>query len=495
MFFNKIKNNIINNKVLFIILFIVLLFLGNMVRLEYSRCTYRMYSKPYIEEYNHYITIGRYFVAIFWKIVNQLSLTLTQTYFISYVLGIISLTLSIFLLYKILLKFIENKYLNLLISIGIILNCFFIDYFMYIEKGVLTLSILFSVFAFKYILHFFEDRKKKNLLYTFIFLLLSSFAYQGTVALFISLSVIFIIKYSKSIKEFICNNLYVISLYGIVMGISYLFVRLLGNQASSRTTGKIFLFENIKKIIKGFLKICRDTYGIMPKYLYIIVILFVVGFVFYIFLKSNDNKYKKKVIWGYIYCFSACIFTIVFPQLFLDTAAVNITARVAYPFGSIVALSILYLLVNSKAVYPKGFKILSIILLILLCIQCYEYNKIIMDHYTLNYIEKNVALSIGEEINRYEESNNSTITKVVFYSDKDSTYNFKDLKGYDSINERVFKTIWCRIDILNYFLNRSFQQAYDINENYKNYFDNIDYKTFNIDQLKFEGDTLHLCVY
>ena len=501
----KIKNNIIsffkNNKVLWIILLIVLMFLGNMTRVEFSRCTFRMYSTHFMGEYKHYLIIGRYFAALFWRIVSEIGLSLSKTYFISYVLGIISLTLSVFFTFKILKKYIKSNFLNLLVSSAVIINSFFIDYFIYIEKGIFTSSILFSVLAIKFLIDFFETKKKRNLIYSFILLCLSSFSYQGTVAMFIAFATIFIVKYSDNIKKFFINTGITALIYGTTMGISYLLVRIVGGQSTSRTSGSIDIKESINKILYGMKKICIESYGTMPKYFFVItfiIVFLLVGFIIFKFGKNyKENKKESKLILilGYIYSLAGCIVACILPEFFIDTSAVDISARAIYPFASIIALSIIYVFVNIN-VDKKIFSNIFIgLLLLFLSIQCYEYNKIITDHYTLNYIEKNVVLSIGEQIEKYEKENNIEVKNIIFYTDKNSSTTYPDLKSYSDINERVLRTTWCRLNIINYYMNRQFEQGYDKNEQIEKEFKSVDYNNFNIEQLKFDKDTLHLCIY
>ena len=497
-----INSKFLKNSIFWVILIITIVFLGNMVKLEYSRCTFRMYTNPYMLEYEHYLVIGRYIVAIFWKLVNILGLSLSQTYFISYVLGIVSMTLTIYTLYNMLSKFIKNKFLNVLVATGVILNCFLIDYFIYIEKGIFTLSILLTVLAVKFLVKFFETNKKRNLVYSFLLLCLSAFSYQGTVALFVAIATIFIFKYSNNIKKFIYNNVITASIYGLTMGISYLLVRLVGEQSTSRTSGQLYILESIKKVIKGMYNICKDSYGIMPKYLFALTFILVFCLVTFAIFKYKNNKKngevtksKEVIFLGYIYILAACVITSILPQLVIDTLAIDLSARALYPFASIIALSIVYLFVNLDFECKWINKLFIGILLVFLSIQCYEYNRIIIDHYTLNYVEKNLALSIGEEIKKYEDENDIKISKVVFYKDADSKYSYADLKSYGDINERVFRTTWCRMDILNYYLDRDFTQSFTQNEEYKKEFESVDYTQFNDKQLIFEDDTLHLCIY
>ena len=44
-------------------------------------------------------------------------------------------------------------------------------------------------------------------------------------------------------------------------------------------------------------------------------------------------------------------------------------------------------------------------------------------------------------------------------------------------------------------MNRQFEQGYDKNEQIEKEFKSVDYNNFNIEQLKFDKDTLHLCIY
>ncbi len=496
-----IKYFFIDNKILWLCLLLTLIFFGNMSKLEFSRCTYRMYAAPFMDEYNHYIIIGRYIVALFWGLVSKIGLSIYETYAISFFISILSITMSIFVLFNILKKYINNKFLNLLLSTGVIINCFLIDYCIYIEKGIFALSILLCILATKFLIEYLDTKKKINLLYSTILLILSSFSYQGTVALFIALSTIFIVKYSDSIKKFIINNLITASVYGFTMGISYLLVRLLGSKSTSRTTGNLDILESIRKVVKGMKNIILDSYGVMPKYFFIAIFIIVFSIISFIIFrycdKFKNNKKESNIVvfLGFIYILLACVITSVLPQLFIDVGAVNISARAIYPFASIIWLSIIYLLVNVKLENKVFINIFLAIILVFLSVQCYKYNRIITDHYILNYVEKEYALNIKNHIEEYEKQNNIEIKNIIFYEDANCLLHYDDLESHYDINERVFRTKYCRIEIINYFMNRRIKQLECKNEKYEKEFKSIDYNCFDESELKFEGDTLHLCVY
>ena len=497
----NIKQKISEHKYLAFCFLITIMFLGNMSRLEYSRCTYRMYANDYLLEYEHYLVIGRYIVALFWKLVNILKFSINVTYFLSYALGVCSMTLSIYILFRILKKYVKANFLSLLLAAATVLNVYFIDYFIYLEKGVFTLSILLCVISFWHLLKFFEIGRKRNLIYSFIFLCLSSFSYQGTVALYVALATIFIIRYSSSIKKFIVNNVITAGIYGGTMGASYLLVRLVGSRSTSRTTGNIHIMESIKKTLNGLYTIFINSYGIMPRYFFAVTfaLVFLIVVILIFSLKNREGALSKKqkvlVFLGYIYALLGCVISAILPQLAIDTGAINVAARSVYPFASIISLSIIYLLVNTEFELKVTRKIFAIILLTFMTLQCYEFNVIITDRYTLNYIEKEYVYLIGEQIEKYEAGNNITVNSIIFYKDKNSRHSYPDLKSYADINERVLLSTWCRREIINFYLDRNFDQGWEQNEEYKKEFESVDYEWFNENQFKFDGDTLHLCIY
>ena len=61
-------------QILIISLLIVLLFYGTFIKVNFTRTTYRMYVNSYDVEFDHFLTIGRYITAIWWKIVSVLRL-------------------------------------------------------------------------------------------------------------------------------------------------------------------------------------------------------------------------------------------------------------------------------------------------------------------------------------------------------------------------------------------------------------------------------------
>lgn len=100
--------SLIHNRNLWLCLIIVLLFFVSFIKVDFSRCTYRMFVNPYEVEFEHFLSIGRYLVAIWWKIVSCLGLNLTWTYRVSFFMSILFFTLA---LYKKCVRYLGNWFL------------------------------------------------------------------------------------------------------------------------------------------------------------------------------------------------------------------------------------------------------------------------------------------------------------------------------------------------------------------------------------------------
>ena len=287
---NKIKE-ILNNKIYWICVIISMCFFGIFAIPEYATDTYSIITSDWTYAFNHFMSLGRYITAIFWAIlIGILQLGFNSSYFISYVIGILCFSISLYKMYKIIRYDINNKILAVITSILIIINLFSLELFMYFEKGILALSILLNILAIEKLIKYFEGNKK-NLIYVFIFMLLANCAYQGTVALFVSLGVIYILKYSKNIKKFIKNNIIVALLYAIPALINVISIKVLF--ATERVGSEAGIINSIIDIIQNLPNILISTHGIVPKYLFFIFICLII--LVYI-IKCINEKLNVKII-------------------------------------------------------------------------------------------------------------------------------------------------------------------------------------------------------
>ena len=97
--------------------------------------------------------------------------------------------------------------IRVIVSFIAISNIFIIEYFTFIEKCGFMLAILFNIIAVYFLESYFERKRIKYIIATLITLVLGIFTYQGSIALFVILSIPFAFKYSNNLKKYILNKI------------------------------------------------------------------------------------------------------------------------------------------------------------------------------------------------------------------------------------------------------------------------------------------------
>ncbi len=487
----KIKNALKDNK-LYIFLLITLLFFGSFIRMEFATDTYNVFGTPAKEIISHFLLSGRMVTALWYAIVKFMHMGNLAIYLSSFAIAIISCTLSLYKLYKIIKLDIKSDIISIILSTAIIINPFSIELFLFLEKGIMFFAILMCICAVEQFIKFLQRKDtKKSIILSILFMLIAVFSYQGVLAIFIALSCIYIIKHSKKIKDFIINNVFMFLCYGIPAVINFVTVRFLFT--NERVSGSIYLSESISKVFDG-IKDMLDTYTILPKNLFLI--LSVVTLLIVITTAIKQKNYK--LILGTIYITILTTIMTILPIAMQDTASIWFVPRSSYPFASILGLFILTGLINEKDNNTKFKNIIeilfTIILIVLLSVQFVRFNKITIDHYNLNYMDKVNALKIGEKIREYEEKTGTKVRKICIYQDKEITYTYQDIFSVGDINISGFATDWSIVPLINYFNNINLETT-EVNEELKKYFSNKNWNSFSEEQIKIEGDTIHFCKF
>jgi hypothetical protein len=131
----------------------------------------------------------------------------------------------------------------------------------------------------------------------------------------------------------------------------------------------------------------------------------------------------------------------------------------------------------------------------LLVSQYFSFNKVYIDKYKLNFADKLRAEYVGQAISEYQENSRNVITKIAVYNDANvADPCYPDLYNNGDLVVSSFNTSWSNINALNYYLDTQFEKV-DCDEQYIEYFSNFDWECLSKEQLVFEGDTLHLCIY
>lgn len=484
----KIKQ-IFQDKKFWFFALITVLFFGTLSKLDFATDTYAVLGESGREMFKHFMSSGRFITGIFYAIFKILNIKINIVYILSFLLAIFSVTISIYKLNEIFSKDIKKPFITAIVSILIIINVFSIELFLYIEKGIMCLSILFCIIALEKLIEYFETKEKKSIWIVLIYMFLANSAYQGTVAIFVALALIYILKYSKTFKEFILNNFITAICYAIPAIINLIVVRFLAN---SRIVGGHDLKLSLIKITEGIENMFQ-TYSIIPNYVFKLMIIIILGILIYYVLKDK-KKNKVLEILSIIYIFIGTIITTILPQLMQSTESIWFVSRSTYAFASLFGILFVYLLINYN-VNINLEKVLVVASILYLLVQYNSFQTIIKDRYIMNYMDKCNSVQIKERIEEYENRTGEVINKIAFYQDKEIHWSYPDLKAIGDMNTRAMAPEWSRIVYLKYYLNREFEEVEQNEEIYIKYFKDKEKRHFTEDQIVIENNILNIFIY
>ena len=485
--------NTITDKIFWIFVAIVFIFFGVLSQMEFAVDTYATLSFTMKDFINQFASSGRFLLVFVGIILKILNLNGKVIYTLSYLMAIICMIISLYKLYTIIKDDVKSSILKVLIPTLIVLNAFSLELFLFVEKGIMLFGVMMSIFAVGEIKKWLENKNKKSLIFTLVYMLFANFSYQGIVGIFVAISVIYIVKYSKNIKEFIINNIVVAIQYAIPAIIDYVLIKIL--YASSRVNGQIILSESIRKICTSTKSMILGTYNMLPKYLFAILVFAIFCVIVYqIIIQKSSIKNKTIEILKVIYIIIAVIFASIAPQIMQNTDSIWFVARSTYSYASLFGVLMLYLFTNFENIKKLNMNFLITISLILLVVQFNRFNVIEISRYKTNEMDYEITRKIATKITEYEEQTGNTIKNIALYEDKSMSYAYNGIFSTGDTNIKAYAKDWCITYILKYYFNinlNNVEQNLEIKEN----FENKDWNEFNDDQLIFDGDTLHLCKY
>ena len=476
----------VDKKMLAIFSLVVVAFFGIFVKMNYSVDTYLLFASRGLSYIQEYIKSGRFFTALLFKFLQIFKATPTIMYTISFVIGIINTILAIFILYEVLKKYISNNICCSIIAISIIINPYIIELWLFVEMGIMMLSILASVLAFKYFDDFISDYKKKNLYMSVLFMIIAMFSYQGTVALFIALSTISVLIHSDGFKKIIKNMFWCFVCYGIPTLINFVIVMLIGNKRMGLESSIMQKIQFIAFSTKDFL---LKGFGLYPVALFTLIHILAIAVVVYLAIKSEK---KGKNILG-------IMFIIVMDYLFtiatiipMDIKSAVMFPRNSYAFGSIIGL------LGATAIMlgfsnEKNTKVFCGICIVMLAMELVQFNIIATDRYVVNYIDKYILLEIDKKITDYEQKTGIKVTNMAIYNEENAKLFYKGLE--DNINVSALKEEMSRKAIFALYARRQFKEVNKDDSIYRAYFKGNDWDEFDLEQVVIEGDTLHWYMY
>ena len=437
---------------------------------------------------------GRPIIGLIFELWHLSGLSNISFYYFSSVSAIILLGISIWIYQEILRKYNIKENTRILLSFAGIANIFIVDYFMFVEKCGFMLAVLFNVIAVWCIEKFFTSRETKYFVFSLITMILAIFTYQGTIGLFVLLSIPFAMRNADNIKKYFLKLGTIGVVYAVPVAITFLTFKFL--LKSTRLVENTNYIESIKLVIKGICSRGINTFYILPSYLFL-TITFII-FISVVFSSFAHKRNLRNVLNIFFIIITACVI----PTATILQGSGYWVPRAVYPMASIAGVLAINLFVNNKEsqldkLIKKGRGIVLVSVIVLLIAQFFSFNRLFIDKYKVNALDQYRCQYIKNEISKYQESSGIEIKKIAFYKDSEpslSQYlNIINKYELDSLRSSFYAS-WSDINAINYYLHTNYVKINPVEE-YKNKFTKRNWNGLSSEQLEFKGDTLHLCVY
>lgn len=497
----KIKEAIKNNKYNILIFVGMLIFTGvisiNFIKPHLALDTYCVYSYSSQELISHFLVSNRIFSALIRWIFEAIHMPFNFGLELLTLIGISSMAIAWFILYKFVAN-LKNKdtsipkdVLIMAISFLVIFNFCTIEGSVFWESGIMCLGILVTIIASC----IFNKNTKLSSLKSFIVLLLASLCYQGAITIYIPLTLV-LVAYKKRdhIKNICIQTVKAGVIYIIVMLINLIGTKIFSNIFNNEVRKMTIL--SLSELLNSFVKLIStmvvNTFGIGTKYWYILVVLVLTIMLLVYVIK---NKKSKFYIVEYFVILLACIIIPILPMLVTPIESQYIETRMAMSFGSSVGILLLFLMLVLEIQKEKIYKyFISAITVVMLILTCVYYILASSELLSTNYLDRNLAKMITEEINDYQEETGITIENIGLCKDKNIRTTYDGIHWLGVLTTRSMGTDWAVLETIELYSGKKYNKI-EVPNNYKEDFGQKDWNFYNDEQLVFEGNNLFICIY
>lgn len=457
----KIKSYLIKNKKeLIYSVGITLIFFGVFYRINYTTDTYFDIKGSFSDVSTNFLKAGR-FITFALYVLYKIGLNFRIVYLISFILAIIAISLSIFILGKYLQReyMDKQKILPFVLSTVLVINPFTIELLFYLEKGVMASAILFGILSALSFHQYTRQKSKRTLFISFIFVLLSCFSYQGVVGLYVILSAALILLDKNKNKKHITDLLLCIFIYLSTIVLNLLLAKIIIGSTKSSTLGANFL-ATLEVLANGISRML-NYYEIIPSIIvYLILVLICISYIQR--AKSDEIKHFSIKLVGLVVLIIG--FSIL-PYLSQSPENIWFVPRSSWPFAAGISIVAIFIC-GQKEAKKSTLNIAMASCCALLFLEFFSFNQIIIDHYQTNDLDREILTQVGERITEYEDTNDVEITKVAVIRDDNISYIYPNKKIVGDAQVMAMATNWSDVNALNYYTNRNLGAVEVSEENY-----------------------------
>ncbi len=265
--------------------------------------------------------------------------------------------------------------------------------------------------------------------------------------------------------------------------------------------------ETLLKVQEGFLETLFNTFGVLPRFLFAGFLGLVFVFVMVQVLGRprveapgptpgpEGRRGRGPLLEGLavLYLLLGSLAAAMSPHMGVASDIIWVVPRNVYAAGCVPGLLLLYLL-NRREIRVRPARILVLGLCLYLGVLNVCLQRILVDHYTLNRMDAELAVEIRDRVRAYEAASGIKVTRLAIYLDANREVTYRGLFWNRDTNMRALGFEEGTVDILKYLTDLDLQLVPGSRQ-IRSDFSRRDWGRFSVEQMKFVGDTLHLCLF
>jgi len=405
---------------------------------------------------NYSLYDGRIFMFIICNIAEVLKISIKSFNQILLSISLIISSICVLKIYEITLQLKETKnklakIILFFISYNYIFNFTYIDNMQFSECIIMSISILLFITSSQKII---LQNKKSGLIYCILGVLF----YQGTINIFITTSILFLlINPKREIKKIILIGITaLISVIADIVMIKIIQIYVTTVQSPRMNYN---IINNIKLIISNLSLLINKSLNLYPRYLHIILAIILLTITYIYSIKKNKI---------YIFYFSVFIIIVCYASCFLlgtiyDGIIHEGNGRVFNSVGAMISAVLIYAYVKTDILKEKiWIRILGIFTITIFGFNIINTFRVTGEYKEGNEIDKEFSLAIFSEIQKYEKETNIEIKKFAIeyiYIDVGQKRSCKSMKNLGIYNPSVYK-IWTNDDIERELFDEEIKEKY-----------------------------------
>lgn len=402
--------------ILLIITFLISIILYiNFVEGYYSIDTAKIVGLGYMEYGTEYSLFdGRIVMFLICYIAEVVNIDIKSFYIILLIFSIFISSISVLKMYEIVIeqKNPKKKWMNVfvfLIAYCYIFHFMYIDNLQFAECIIMSTSILLYIIAAQKVI--LQDKKNQG----FLFCVLGILFYQGTINIFITTAVLFLmIGKNRNDKDIIKKMLLIAKIAIATIILDFIMIHIIQNYIDSIQSDRLNteIIENISQIISDLPKLVLDSLNLFPKFVYATLTMILLIIIYISCLKNKTAKefYLAILLIFICYC-SSLLMGMMYPDMIY-----MLNGRVFTSVGASLSALMIFAYVRTNIFEDRSLNKIFLILIIfyfVINIRNTAYITYLLKQE--NEIDKEFSYQIKAYIEEYEKETNNIVTKFAIY--------------------------------------------------------------------------------